>query len=119
METTLKPCPFCNGEPWEGYHDYSYGDYVNCQNCGVEMPNQSRGADVAVRMWNTRAPTPREQELEAQNKALWELVVRFEAYIEMHYPETDGVEHLEEDDILAAIQEAKESHNGVSREKQK
>jgi hypothetical protein len=24
--------------------------------------------------WNTRAPTPREQELEAQNKALWELV---------------------------------------------
>jgi len=48
-------------------------------------------------------------ELEAQNKALWELVVRFEAYIEAHYPETDGAEQLEEDEILAVIQKVKEA----------
>ncbi len=47
---------------------------VSCQNCQAKIYDELSTQEIAAQRWNTRAPTPREQELEAQNKALWELV---------------------------------------------
>jgi len=68
-----------------------------------------------------RTPTPREQEIEAQNKALWELVeaagaVVSEMLITMKYAEQQGIPHggLPPSVValgakLAAIQKAREA----------
>ena len=60
-----------------------------------------------------RAPTPREQELEAQNKALWELVGRCQtvlARIATGVPETETDKYilLQVKGVLATIENAKE-----------
>lgn len=74
-QDTLKllPCPFTGREARidQGGEDCFYGV--------SKGPDQAEGPvretyEAAVKAWNTRTPTPREQELEAQNKALWELV---------------------------------------------
>jgi hypothetical protein len=62
METILKPCPFCGGEA--EHHDVNC---IECAACGASIDNH--GCMVprlkTVDSWNTRTPTPREQELEA------------------------------------------------------
>jgi hypothetical protein len=80
----LLPCPFCGAEA-ESYHaaerkPHADGSLnacwiVDCSECDANLEGCGyRSQEEAEREWNTRAPTPREQELEAQNKALWELV---------------------------------------------
>ena len=75
----LLPCPWC-GETEYGvsFAINNIGNHVvECNNCCVQqceqMPKEFNQSGQ-VHEWNTRAPTPREQELEAQNKALRELV---------------------------------------------
>ena len=52
------------------------------------------------------APTPREQELEAQNKALWELVDNCLPYVQS-FTSKKFENHAEAELILEAIQKAK------------
>jgi Lar family restriction alleviation protein len=80
METTLKPCPFCGGKAV--FDNACVGrTKVECEQCDVYLKEGPGSGPSAEKQWNTRAPTPREQELEAQNKALWELVEQADSLI--------------------------------------
>jgi hypothetical protein len=116
----LLPCPFCGGEAYEGYDDCSYGDYVECSDCLTKVRNLTFSSinpqPDAATVWQRRAPTPREQELEAQNKALWELVeathiltknLRDISTMKEQWIPMVALENAEQ--VLAAIQKAKES----------
>jgi hypothetical protein len=107
METTLKPCPFC-GHASE-YCDIIDGvryPYCVTPDCVMNLENPDE------HNWNTRAPTPREQELEAQNKALWELVGHVDALLAAD-ERGQGIGYAEAIQrcakTLAAIQKAKEA----------
>jgi hypothetical protein len=79
------------------------------------------------------SPTPREQELEEQNKVLWELVgenshvlsglsLAYKSLCNQHgrpFCDIDGSWYSHAQAQIAAIQKAKESHKGDGREKQK
>jgi len=83
----LLPCPFCGGEAYEGYDDCSYGDYVECSDCLTKVRNLTFSSinpqPDAATVWQRRAPTPREQELEAvldeARKALADFALLFKS----------------------------------------
>jgi hypothetical protein len=66
---------------------------------------------MLVQYLRNNAPTPREQELEAQNKALWELVGDLIGYADAMYDGTGPWPHDKKqlENKLAAIQKAKEA----------
>jgi Lar family restriction alleviation protein len=77
QDVKLLPCPFCGGEDID-VSIYPYSTTIQCNKCQAFSPRYGCTNQIsekaAISRWNTRAPTPREAELEAQNKALWELV---------------------------------------------
>jgi hypothetical protein len=118
--------------------EHSSGDFerppysARCKFCGkAEFEWEMRGPQWkltcrdgsihdcrAISKMETTTPTPREQELEAQNKALWELVGDVQHYVDLL--DLDVRDDVYRHDIvlgrkrlrrgLAAIQKAKESH---------
>jgi hypothetical protein len=61
----MLPCPFCGNDPQISDDVFNWYGCPNA-NCPASVVNTS------AKTWQTRAPTPREQELEAENKALWD-----------------------------------------------
>jgi hypothetical protein len=77
----------------------------------TELGDYLRAEEAMYKTRNTRAPTPREQELEAQNKALWELVGETIGYADAMYDGTGPWPHDKKqlENKLAAIQKAREA----------
>jgi Lar family restriction alleviation protein len=110
----LLPCPFCGGEDID-VSIYPYSTTIQCNKCQAFSPRYGCTNQIsekaAISRWNTRAPTPREAELEAQNKALWELVGNAEkaldiAEVHLRHGRIDVWNWVKE--TLAAIRKAKE-----------
>lgn len=69
MTTKLLPCPFCGGGAILGLKEDCGDWFVGCKECRTtsgDCPSQLK----IVEMWNRRAPSPREQRLEAALKAI-------------------------------------------------
>jgi hypothetical protein len=101
---------FPQGYYWEPHNFQFDGKHDHCLSClsgNIYSPEGKivLGYEKYILPFSQamNAPTPREQELEAQNKALWELV--------KEYAECEGYSPLDKKAkrLLAAIQKAKES----------
>jgi Lar family restriction alleviation protein len=55
MSEELKPCPFCGARIQSYTINDHYEDFVYCDNCGAQGPNDVNKAE-ATRMWNMRRP---------------------------------------------------------------
>lgn len=71
----LIPCPFCGSSNIMLYHEIDVGHdshpAAQCKDCEAVGPaecwlREEHNEPTASELWNTRAPTPREQELEAE-----------------------------------------------------
>jgi hypothetical protein len=111
------PCPFCGSSKLSVTSDPCDELEVRCDECDANIQTGGLSEKDAVELWDTRVPTPREQELEAQNKALWELVEIGEQLRDMvesleHYcgDSVDLVRAMRRKDTWdAAIQKAREA----------
>ena len=64
-DVKILPCRYCGGQAKLEHNDFWKREMAFCTICGTNgRPS----------VWDNPYPTPREQELEAQNKALWDLV---------------------------------------------
>lgn len=54
MNEELKPCPFCDGEPFK-YYSGNQGEFLEivCKKCWCQTPRLS--GDIAIEVWNRRA----------------------------------------------------------------
>jgi len=123
-QDAVKLLPLCGGYYWKETGSLGIGAVYSPEHKVVATCMTSREAQKYSDTMN--APTPREQQLEAQNKALWELVGECEGVLIAirRNVKMDRCSHSDReaamrngiksncDQVLGVIQKAKEDHGG-------